>query len=158
MSLRRRISASQPRISSSIVITVSVLSKTLKLSRWPSRLPGSKSRSNSEKWSVSRTSNFFLVGLLLPILATQPNGLFKVWIVLEDANCPAPILLSRWAARLGAQLSDLLLELFHTFFKCLRHAGKIDHRFREFQHEMQPRQRPVTSATLKRASFRIMRR
>ncbi len=42
-----------------------------------------------------RTSNFFLVGLLLPVIATKPNGLLKVWIVLEDANCPAPILFSR---------------------------------------------------------------
>src|SRR5256885_17037449 len=100
---------------------VSALSRSLEMSRWVSRLPGSKSRSNSEKWSVSRTSNFFFVGLLLPILATKPNGLFKVWIVLEDANCPAPILLSSQAGWLGAQLSDLLLELFHTFFKRLRH-------------------------------------
>src|SRR5438034_293088 len=54
-----------------------------------------------KKWSVSRTSNFFVVGLLLPILATKPNGLFEVWIVLEDANGPAPSPLAASVIRLA---------------------------------------------------------
>ena len=40
------------------------------------------------------------------------------------------------AAKKSAQLSDLLLEVFHPAFKCLRHAGKINQCSWEFHNEM----------------------
>src|SRR5437016_13678326 len=94
-------------------------------------------------WSVSRTSNLFFVGLLLPILASEPLGFPRYLVVGHAANGAAPILLDGPQLEdLCAQLSDLLLEVFHAFFTCQRHAGKLSHCSPEFQHEMQPRQRP----------------
>jgi hypothetical protein len=90
--------------------------------------------------------------LLLPILATKPNGLFKVRIVLENPNGPAPILLSRKAGWVGAQLSELLLDVFHAFFKCLRHAGNLDHGCQGFDNEM--KLRPSAKAGRGRAGWR----
>ena len=36
-----------------------------------------------------------------------------------------------------ADVGDLVLQLFHTFFQCLRHAGKIDQCSPKFHNEMQ---------------------
>src|SRR5438552_7489072 len=110
--------------------------------------PASEGEPRAETWSVSRTSNLFFVGLLLPILASEPLGFPRYLVVGHAANGAAPILLDGPQLEdLCAQLSDLLLEVFHAFFKCLRQAGKIDHCSRKFQHEMQPRRVSVRGLT-----------
>src|SRR5437762_485316 len=99
--------------------------------------PTSEGDPSAETWSVSRTSNLFLVGLLRPILAAEPLGFPRYLVVGHGANGAAPILLDRPQLEdLCGQLRDLLLEVFHPAFKCLRHAGKIDQCSREFHNEM----------------------
>src|SRR5438105_3634517 len=116
--------------------------------------PASEGEPRAETWSVSRTSNLFFVGLLLPILASEPLGFPRYLVVGHSANGAAPILLDGPQLEdLCAQLSDLLLELFHAFFKCLRHAGKIDHCSRKFHHEVQLRV-PSAGSKLKPGSRR----
>src|SRR3989449_4675166 len=96
------------------------------------RTPAAEPPSHSEKWSVSRTSNLFVVGLLLPILPPEPHGLLKVRVVLEYAECAPRVLFAHGGTWLAAQLCDLLFQLFHTLFKCLRHAAKISQCLHEF--------------------------
>ncbi len=62
-------SASQPRLCSSTVMMVRSVSFRAACSRGARRWPAARLRSNSEKWSGSRTSNLFYVSLLFAILA-----------------------------------------------------------------------------------------
>src|SRR5258708_7655399 len=120
-------------------MTVVVASCPDALMRSNNSRPASEGEPIAETWSVSRTSNLFFVGLLLPILASEPLGFPRYLVVGHAANGAAPILFEGPQLEdLRAQLSDLLLEVFHAFFKCLRHAGKIEHCSREIHHEMQP--------------------
>src|SRR3989442_12104217 len=83
--------------------------------------PTSEGEPSAETWSVSRTSNLFFVGLLLPILASQPGGFPRYLIIGHAANSAAPILLDGpQLEALRAQLTDLLLEAFQPFFQCVR--------------------------------------
>ena len=61
-----------------------------------------ESRSHSEKWSVSRTSNLFFVGLLLPILSSEPDSFLELRVVLECAVRAPRILGTRGQAGTGA--------------------------------------------------------
>jgi hypothetical protein len=83
---------------------------------------------SAETWSVSRTSDLFLVGLLLPILATESLRLSRHLVVGHGADGAAPILLA-WPQSKGLcrQFGYFLLQVFHAFFKRLRHAGNILH-------------------------------
>src|SRR5436190_536557 len=115
-------------------MTLTAMSGLAASSRARSRFPAAESRSHSEKWSVSRTSNLFFVGLLLSILASQPRRFFEIWIVLEHAVGSPGIFYS------GAYLSDPLLQLFDPLFERLRHNMKILHRLEHFHKEDRRRQ------------------
>src|ERR1051325_3148273 len=98
--------------------------------------PASAEDPRVETWSVSRISNLFFVGLLLPILASEPLGFSRDLVVGHAADGAAPILHDGSQLEdLYAQIRDLFLEAFHTIFKCLRHAENIGQRHREFHHE-----------------------
>jgi len=58
-------------ICSSTEITDKALSSIVELSRCSRRCPSAEPRYNSEKWSVSRASNFYLSVFLLSIFLSQ---------------------------------------------------------------------------------------
>ena len=124
-SLWRLICASQPRVSSSTVTMVSAFSSRLAVKREASCRPGVKFRSSSEKWSVSRTSNFFPVSLPFAIFAPKPDGSLEIRVVLEDSYRSAPIFFSLRLSDSRGQLSHSFFQRFHPLFYRLRHAGKI---------------------------------
>ncbi len=77
------------------------------------------------------------VSLLLPILATEALRLSRHLILGQGSNGAAPILLAWPQIKcLCAQLGDLPLQLFHTFFKRLRHVGKITQSSEDFHKEI----------------------
>jgi hypothetical protein len=75
---------------------------------------------------VSRTSNLFLVGLLFPVLATEPSRLSSHLVILKYAKCAAPVFLAR------SQIQYLCAQFREFFFQRLRHGGKIADRFPGF--------------------------
>src|SRR5438874_5497917 len=95
-------SASQPRTCSSTVTTVTARSDSADGSLARRRTPAAEPLSHSEKWSVSRTSNFFVVGLLLPILASEPHGLLKIRVVLKYAKRAPRVLFAHGGAWVAA--------------------------------------------------------
>lgn len=69
-------------------------------------------------------SNFFLVGLLFPVLASEFFRLSRYLVVLQHAERSAPILLGMLQALyLRAQFRELFFQRFHAFFKRLRHSA-----------------------------------
>ena len=98
-------------------------------SRDRSRPPATEPRSHSEKWSVSRTSNFFVVGLLLPILSPEPDGLLKIRVVLKYGECaPRVFFYGRegLTCRSTQRLSSLTLpHVFQASATCREHRPSL---------------------------------
>src|SRR3989442_7316791 len=125
-SVSRWISASQPRsCSSTVTMVVTASSPDVRMCSNSFRL-AVEGWLSAETWSVSRTSNLFIVGLLLAILPSEPFRLARQFVVRHGAHRSMPILSGRLQAKnLRAQLRNLLLQLLHPFFKCLRHGVRL---------------------------------
>src|SRR5437763_15671923 len=81
--------------------------------------PASEGEPRAETWSVSRTSNLFFVGLLLPILASEPLGFTGYLVVGHGANGKAPILLD------GPQLEEPLRSTERPSSRGLPHVSQV---------------------------------
>ncbi len=89
------------------------------------RSPAAKPRSHSEKWSVSRTSNFLRVSLLFSIFPAASRSLFEVGVVSENAKGSRGILFPRGGTCALYEGSHFPLQSRHAFFQCLRHGDNM---------------------------------
>ena len=96
----------------------------------------SEAEPSAETWSVSRTSNLVLVGLLLPILAPKAFC-FARHIVTGHGSDNATPILRGWLQMeyLSAQLCDFILQFLNALFQCLRHAPNIALCLEDFHDE-----------------------
>ena len=70
-------------------------------------------------------------------MPSQTHHLLETVIPPRKAECPLPILFSRLpSGEALSQLGKLVLQLFHPFFKRLRHAEKIDQCSQEFHNDI----------------------
>ncbi len=82
---------------------------------------------------MSRTSNLFLVGLLVPVLASEPFRLSRYLVILQCANGAAPVLLApSQIQHLSAQFREFSFQTFQAPFHRLRPGVKIVDRFPGF--------------------------